>query len=228
MNKIAEDFDRIALLTEHHGCANDVYYDYVRRHLPRRCENALEIGCGTGEFTRLLAACARRVLAVDLSPQMIRLAREQSKDYSNIEYVRGDAMRLSLPTESYDCVVSLATLHHLELEQALSRMKDTLRANGVLIIQDLVADCCLIERMKSALVFPVSVARRFWKTGRLRAPREVREAWAEHGKGDVYLTLNQVREMCRQHLPEASVRRHLLWRYTIVWRKPGKALSESL
>jgi SAM-dependent methyltransferase len=159
---------------------------------------------------------------------MIRLAREQSKDYSNIEYVRGDAMRLSLPTESYDCVVSLATLHHLELEQALSRMKDTLRANGVLIIQDLVADCCLIERMKSALVFPVSVARRFWKTGRLRAPREVREAWAEHGKGDVYLTLNQVREMCRQHLPEASVRRHLLWRYTIVWRKPGKALSESL
>lgn len=219
MNSIVEDFDRIALLTERHGGVNDVYHDYLRRHLPRRCENALEIGCGTGEFTRLLAARARRVVAVDLSPQMIRLARQQSTAYSNIEYVQGDALSLSLPAESYDCIVSLATLHHLEQERALSKMKEMLKPDGVLIIQDLVADDGLIDRAKSALAYPLSVARRFWKTGRLRAPREVREAWAEHGQSDVYLTLNEVREMCRQHLPESSVKRHLLWRYTIVWHK---------
>ncbi|MBD0325777.1 MAG: class I SAM-dependent methyltransferase [Pyrinomonadaceae bacterium] len=219
MNTIAEDFDRIALLTERHGGANDVYHDYVRRHLPRRCENALEIGCGIGEFTRLLAARARRVVAVDLSPQMIRLARQQSSAYSNIEYVQGDAMRLSLPAGSYDCIVSLATLHHLEQERALLKMKEMLKPNGVLIIQDLVADDGPLDRVKSAMAYPLSVARRLWKTGRLRAPREVREAWAEHGKGDVYLTLSQVRDMCRQHLPEAMVHRHLLWRYTIVWHK---------
>lgn len=222
-DEIREDFDRIALLTECHGGASDIYHEYVRRHLPPHCEKALEIGCGTGVFTRILAAHAQNVFAVDLSPQMIRLARQQSTDHPNIEYATTDVMRLTLPAESYDCIISLATLHHLPLEQAVSKMKDALKQDGVLIIHDLVADAGIIDRIESALAFPVSAARRFWKTGRLRAPREVRKAWREHGKGEVYLTLNEAKEMCRRYLPEAKVRRHLLWRYTVVWHKRGAA-----
>ena len=220
-DEIREDFDRIALLTEHHGGAGDIYHNYVRRHLPSHCEKALEIGCGTGEFTRLMAASAQTIVAIDLSPQMIRLAQQQSADYPNIEYRLGDFLRLSLPAESYDCIVSLATLHHLPLEQALLKMKDALKPDGVLIIHDLIADDGIIDTGISALAYPISAARRFWKTGRPRAPREVREAWAAHGKGEVYLTLNEIREMCRQYLPEAKVKRHLLWRYTVVWHKRG-------
>jgi ubiquinone/menaquinone biosynthesis C-methylase UbiE len=223
MEEIREDFDRIALLTEQHGSVGGLYHSYVRRHLPQRCENALEIGCGTGEFTRRLATRARSVVAVDLSPQMIRLARQQSAAYPNIEYLTGDVMRLSLPAEHYDCIVSLATLHHLQLEQALLKMKDALKAGGVLIIHDLLAEDGLIDRAISASAYPVSAARRFWKTGRLRAPREVREAWTEHGKGEIYPTPNGVREMCRRYLPGAKIRRHLLWRYTVVWCKRGAA-----
>jgi SAM-dependent methyltransferase len=223
MDEIREDFDRIALLTEHHGGASDIHHHYVRPHLPTKCENALEVGCGTGEFTRLLAGRAQHVVAVDLSPQMIRLARQQSIDYPNIEYVTGDVLLLSLPAESYDCIVSLATLHHLPLEQGVLKMKDALKPGGVLIIHDLVSDETLVDRIKSALAFPVNAWRRFWKTGRLRAPREVRQAWREHGKGEVYLTLNEVKEMCRQYLPEAKVQRNLLWRYTLVWHKRGTA-----
>ena len=223
MQEIREDFDRIALLTEQHGGAGGLYHSYIRRHLPQQCENALEIGCGTGEFTRLLAAHARSVLAVDLSPQMIRLARQQSAAYSNIEYLTGDVMRLSLPSARYDCIVSLATLHHLQMEQALSKMKEMLKPAGVLIIHDLLADEGLIDRAISASAYPVSAARRLWKTGRLRAPREVREAWSEHGKGEVYLTPDGVRGMCRRYLPGAKIRRHLLWRYTIIWHQRGAA-----
>lgn len=219
LHQICEDFDRIALLTENHGYTGDIYHDYVRRQLPHDCANVLEIGCGTGEFTRLLATRARSVVAVDLSPQMIRLAQQHLASYPNIEYVPGDILRLSLPFESYDCIVSLATLHHLPLEQALLKMKNSLKPNGVLIIHDLIADDGLVDRVKSALAYPISSAWHFWKTGRLRAPREVREAWREHGSGEVYLTLNEVREMCRQYLPEARIQRHLLWRYTVVWHK---------
>jgi ubiquinone/menaquinone biosynthesis C-methylase UbiE len=225
MEEIREDFDRIALLTEHHGGAGDLYHSYVRRQLPQQCENALEIGCGTGEFTRQLATRAASVMAVDLSPQMIRLARQQSTAYPNIEYMMGDVMRLSLPAEHYDCIVSLATLHHLQMEQALSKMKDALKPGGVLIIHDLLAEDGLIDMAISASAYPVSAARRFWKTGRLRAPREVREAWREHGKGEVYLTPNGVREMCRRYLPGAKIRRHLLWRYTVVWPSARRGVT---
>jgi ubiquinone/menaquinone biosynthesis C-methylase UbiE len=219
--QIREEFDRIALLTERHGGASDVYRYYLIRQLPPHYENALEIGCGTGEFTRLLAARARSVVALDLSSQMIRLAGSRSADYPNIEYVVGDVMRLALPAGRFDCIVSIATLHHLPLEEALLKMKDALKPNGVLIIHDLVADVGLVESLRSALAYPVSVARRFWKTGRMRAPREVREAWAEHGKGEVYLTPDEVRGMCERYLPDARIKRHLLWRYTVVWYKRG-------
>lgn len=221
ISQIREEFDRIALLTESHGGAGDTYHNYLLRQLLPNYEKALEIGCGTGEFTRLLASRAQNVVALDLSPNMIRCAREQSASYRNIEYVLGDFMNLALPSESYDCVVSIATLHHLPLEQAVLKMKEALKPNGVLVVHDLVADDGFVDRATSALAYPVSVARRCWKTGRLRAPREVREAWADHGKGEDYLTLGEVKEMCRQYLPGARIQRHLLWRYTVVWYKHG-------
>ena len=217
--QVREEFDRIALLTERHGGLSDIYRNYLLRQVPRHSENLLEIGCGTGEFTRLVASRAQNVVGVDLSSEMIRLANSQSANYQNIQYVMGDVMSDPLPAERYDCIVSLATLHHLPLDQALKKMKDALKPNGVLIIQDLVAAKGLVEQVRSGMAYPVSGARRFWKTGRLRPPQEIREAWAEHCKGEVYLTLDEVREMCRQYLPEARIRRHLLWRYTVVWFK---------
>jgi ubiquinone/menaquinone biosynthesis C-methylase UbiE len=223
MHQIRDEFDRIALLTERHGSVSDIYHQYLIEQLPLHSENALEIGCGTGEFTRLLAARAQSVLAIDLSSQMIRLANSQSANYQNIEYVLGDVMNLSLPAERYDCIVSIATLHHLPLVEALLKMKDALRPKGVLIIHDLIADDGFVDRVTSALAYPLSVARRFWKTGRLRAPGEVRKAWAEHGRDEVYLTLDEVRDMCRQYLPGAQIQRHLLWRYTVVWSKHAAA-----
>ena len=223
IDQIRQEFDRIALLIERYGSVSDVYHNYLIDHLPLHPENALEIGCGTGEFTRLLASRAQTVVALDLSSQMIRLANSQSADYPNIEYLQGDVLSLSFPAERYDCIVSIATLHHLSLGQALLKMKDALKPNGVLIIHDLLAAGGLVDRVISALAYPVSVARRFWQTGRIRAPREVREAWAAHCRYEVYLTLPEVREMCRQYLPEARIERHLLWRYTVVWHKHGAA-----
>ena len=221
-DRTREEFDRIALLTERYGGgAGDVYHDYLIGQLPPETEDVLEVGCGAGSFTRLLASRARRVTALDLSPQMIRLAESQSAGRENIEYLLGDVMRLPLTSVGYDCVVSIATLHHLPLAPALQKMKDALRPGGLLVIHDLIADAGVADRVVSALAYPFSVLRLFWKTGRLRAPREVREAWAEHGRGESYLTLAGVREVCEKYLPGARVRRHLLWRYTVVWRKPA-------
>src|SRR2546423_3393725 len=94
-----------------------------------------------------------------------------------------------MPAEGYDCIVSMATLHHLPLGEVLLKMKDALKPDGVLVIHDLVAADGLVENVRSALAYPVSVARRFWTTSRMRGPREGREAWTEHGKAEGYLKL---------------------------------------
>jgi SAM-dependent methyltransferase len=220
---IRADFDRIALLSGDDWGHNSHYHSFLLKQLPAHCAAALEIGCGTGTFSRLLAERSERVLALDLSPQMTRVARERSKGHSNITFQVADATTWSFPREQFDCVASIATLHHLPLEETLVKMRDALRANGTLIALDLFQGEGLADVLTYLLATPLSAGLNLLKNGRLRAPRQVREAWAEHGRNDVYLPLSQIRQVCAAVLPGARVKKHLLWRYSIVWKKDHRS-----
>jgi SAM-dependent methyltransferase len=173
---IQADFDRLALLEKDGWNHNRHYYSYLLRHLPSPCEESLEIGCGTGSFTRLLAYQSKRVLALDLSPQMIRIAREQSKLYTNIESQVADVLSWPFPAEQYDCIISIATFHHLPLETTLPKVKQALKPNGVLILLDLFQSEGLFNLLTDVAAFPSSIMLRLVYTRRLQEPREVREA----------------------------------------------------
>lgn len=219
MSTIQTDFDRIALLSENDWNHNDHYHDFLLRHVPGHCQTALDIGCGTGAFSRLLADRSDRVVALDLSPQMIRIARERSKCYSNIEFQVADVRTWEFPLGQFDCVASIATLHHLPIEEMLLKMKGALRPGGTLIVLDLYEASGWADMLTSVVAMPMHLVLRLVKSGRLRERREVREAWAAHGKNDSYSTLAQIRWVCERVLPGARIRKHLLWRYSIVWRK---------
>ncbi|MDQ6652669.1 MAG: class I SAM-dependent methyltransferase [Acidobacteriota bacterium] len=137
MSTIQQDFDRIALVSEDGGTQNDHYHNFLLRHLPSNCHDVLEIGCGTGAFARRLAQRSERVLAVDLSPEMICIARERSAQFPNIDFQLADIRDRHLPLESFDCIASIATLHHLPIPEILLKMKNALKPGGVLLILDL-------------------------------------------------------------------------------------------
>lgn len=226
MSKIQADFDRIALLSRNNWNHNNHYHNFLLKQLPPRCTNTLEIGCGTGTFSRLLARRSDKVLALDLSPQMIRIAKERSEQYSNIDFQIADAMVWEFPTEQFECIASIAMLHHLPIENILTKMKDALKVGGTLIILDLFQTEGLSDIFISTLAIPVHIMLRLITIGRLREPREVREAWAEHGRSDSYLTLSQICRVCASVLPRAKVKKHLLWRYSITWKKSAISARE--
>lgn len=215
---IQADFDRIALLSADHSDHNNLYIEFLLRSIPERLTNALEIGCGTGTFARRLAERSDRVTAIDLSPNMIRIARECTEN-PNIDFECVDATTWNFPSDQFDCIASIATLHHLPMEAMLLKMKSALRVGGTLLVLDLFQPAGTVDALRHMLAIPVSVGLRFLKTGRLRPPREVREIWDEHGKSDSYLTLTQVRTLCARILPGAKVKQHLLWRYSVLWKK---------
>jgi ubiquinone/menaquinone biosynthesis C-methylase UbiE len=190
---VRADFDRIARLP---GGESE---DWLLEYLPRRCERGLEIGCGKGHFARELARRCRRVTAIDLSPAMLEEARKRVPD--NVELVLGDAMELELA--DFDCAVSIATLHHLELAPMLRKLRRALKPGGVLVIHDL-AEC------------PRWAA---WIGERLRKQPagETAAAWAAHAEHDHFLKMAAIRAVARKELPGARVRRHWNWRYTLVW-----------
>lgn len=219
--RIQADFDRLALLSRDEWDHNSHYHRFILKQIPPHSRNALEIGCGTGAFARLLARRVEHVLAFDLSPQMILLAQERSASYANIDFRVADVLSLELPPEQFDCIASIATLHHVPMEDILSNMKMALAMNGTLIVLDLY-QARPSDMFTLLAAIPINILLKYLKTGRIKEPQEVQKAWAEHGQYDSYLTLAQLRHICRTVLPEAKVRRHLLWRYSLVWKKTSR------
>ena len=160
-----------------------------------------------------------RIDLLDFSLNMIRVARERSDKFCNIDFKCADALTWDFPVEQFDCIASIATLHHLPMEPMLLKMKSALKIGGIMLILDLFQADGASDALANMLAIPVSVGVRFLKTGRLRPPRDVRRAWDEHGMSDSYLTTSQLRALCATMLPGATVTQHLLWRYSIVWKK---------
>ena len=219
MSSVEADFDRLALLDEEGWTSNNHYHNFLLKHVPQNCENALEIGCGTGAFARELAKRCGRVVALDLSPEMIRVARSRSTQFDNLEFQLADAMTWNFPRSHFDFICSIATLHHLEQRELFVKMRDALKPRGVLVVLDLVESNGLVERMLDVIGLGVSGGLRMIHNGRLNPPAEVRKAWEQHGKHDHYSTVRQMRALADEILPGASVKRRLLWRYTLVYQK---------
>jgi SAM-dependent methyltransferase len=219
MSTVQTDFDRIALVSPEGSTHNSLYHSFLLRQLAPNCHAALEVGCGKGEFSRRLAARSDRVLALDLSPEMIRIARAHSAHLTNIEFQIADVMSHDLPPESFDCIATIATLHHLPLREALMKMKSALKPGGVLLILDLFKAAGVTDALLNPLALFVSVSLRLIRRGRLRPSREVRAAWSAHERHDVYPTIKDIQALCAEILPGAEIKKHLLWRYSVVWRK---------
>jgi ubiquinone/menaquinone biosynthesis C-methylase UbiE len=222
MSSIEADFDRLALLDEEGWTANNHYHNSLLEYVPPKCEHALEIGCGTGAFARDLAKRCRRVTALDLSSEMIRVARSRSGQFDNLEFQLADAMTWDFPQARFDFICSIATLHHVEQRELLVKMREALKPGGVLVVLDLVQSDGLIERVMDVIGLGVSPSLRLIHNGRLQPPAEVRKAWEQHGKHDHYATVRQMRALSDEILPGAVVRRCLLWRYLLVYRKPDR------
>src|SRR5271157_3640930 len=100
---------------------------------------ALEIGCGPGRLMRPLSRHFREIHGVDVSDEMIRLARERLKDTPNAHAHHGSGSDLSLfPGEKFDFVYSYAVFQHIPSKdvvfQYLREARRVLKTGGILQI----------------------------------------------------------------------------------------------
>lgn len=92
--------------------------------------SVLEVGCGWGEFcARIRDDVAAEVVAVDISPRMVELARERG-----IDAQVGDVCALPFDASSFDCVVANWMLYHaVDIDLAVSELARVLRPGGRLV-----------------------------------------------------------------------------------------------
>lgn len=103
-----------------------------------RPDTLLEIGSGGGRFTELLLGKARRVIAADTSPTMIRLLRERFRDRNGIELLLLDGRGLgAIPARSLDAAFSYDVFVHLrpwDIFVYLLELKRTLKPGGKAVL----------------------------------------------------------------------------------------------
>lgn len=112
----------------------------IEKLLPRNLTVA-DIGCGTGSLTFELARFAGKVVAVDLSQEMLRRARAaaRARNLRNVEFHPGDALRLPLQSDSVDAAFCVMVLHFLAApERAVAELCRITRPGGSVILVDLV------------------------------------------------------------------------------------------
>ena len=100
-------------------------------------------GCGPADKELALAAALpdRHFVATDITPQILDGARAQARrrNLSNIEFELSDFNRLELPPRSFDAILGLGAVHHVEaLEQFWSQCRQALRPGGVVLAQEFV------------------------------------------------------------------------------------------
>jgi ubiquinone/menaquinone biosynthesis C-methylase UbiE len=96
--------------------------------------DTLDIACGEGYGTNLLASHAASVVGVDVSADAIAHASQKYKR-SGLRFLHGSATAIPLPDGSVDLVVSFETLEHLrEQDEMLRDIRRVLRPGGKLIM----------------------------------------------------------------------------------------------
>lgn len=103
----------------------------------RRFENYLEIGCGDGSIGLSLLKDGRNCTLLDLSPNMIERARNNTlpQFIKNVTYISGDAS-LYKPTHKFDLVLCIGVLAHVEsVDKFIADLTQRINQNGLLLIQ---------------------------------------------------------------------------------------------
>ncbi len=123
----------------------DDYRRFVEPALARqRCEpramTVLELGCGAGRMTRSFACRFARVVACDISAEMLRRAQTLLADFSNIVWIQGDGSSLSgVESNSMGFVFSYIVLQHIPAEtlvlQYVREMLRVLKPGGWFLFQ---------------------------------------------------------------------------------------------
>lgn len=219
--KIRNDFDRIALYEQVEWNHNSHYHRFLLQQLPSHCQSVLDIGCGTGDFSRLLAERSNRLVAIDLSPKMIEVAKQRSRERTNIDFQVADILKWKFPVEEFDAIVSMATFHHLPLENLLPSLKAALKPGGKLLILDLLEHESIQDSLSDFIAIPLNWIFQVLRNRHIRHSPEAAEAMREHLRTDKYLNLSQVRKVYTTAFRGAKIRKHLFWRYSVVWEKPS-------
>jgi 2-polyprenyl-3-methyl-5-hydroxy-6-metoxy-1,4-benzoquinol methylase len=189
------------------------YHRVLIEAIPRGATHILDVGCGEGLLVRQLKRNipTLTVTGIDPDPISIDRARKASPNEPSINYICDDIRAHTFSPGSFDAVVSINTIHHMDIAEALRCFSQLVKPGGTIGIigvprRRLIADSPFYIWMFLGHLFRI-LPRQSWDHGApVLLPKE---------------TAAEVRRIVHAVLPGAKFRRRVLARYTVIWHKPN-------
>ena len=182
--------------------------------IPVGCKRALDVGCGNGELTRELHRRGiPEIVGLDRDEPCVQRCRNHP-DAGDIRYVIGDLRTAGLAPKGFELVSAVASLHHMEAREGLLRMRSLVAPGGVLVVVGL-------ARPDLPRDLPIEIAAQFAglvqrRPANLNGEPSAPIVWPPPER---YSTM---RRLAAELLPGVHWRRHLMWRYSLVWVNEGR------
>jgi len=172
-----------------------ILLEKIRSHRPGdfRKVRLLDLGCGEGAWACYLAGCGFDVTALDISATNIDLLRLRAErnGLTTIRSVVGDCVQTGLDSGSFDVLLGVALIHHLEVEQERALYREVhrlLAPGGLALFCEPLHNCRVFDFLMSL----VPVRQRHnprpgrlspeWKEHTLHDPHPVRPDTTRHYK----------------------------------------------
>ena len=111
-------------------------------------KRVVDFGCGSGANSVLLAGRGAHVWGIDISEDLLRLARRRldvSGRSGGATFIAGSAHDMPFPDASIDVVFGIAILHHLDLDLVSREVRRVLRPGGRAIFQEPVRNSAVVR-----------------------------------------------------------------------------------
>ncbi len=111
-----------------------IRFDHILKLLPRTSQKILDLGCGDGYLSYLMAKEKHQVTAFDLSQNRLEKFKDLAQEYG-IEQKIGDVKNTGLPDDTYDFIICSEVLEHIaEYEKVLQEAFRILKPDGQFIV----------------------------------------------------------------------------------------------
>ena len=108
--------------------------------------HGLDVGCGAGLSSKALKLICRHVTGADISPEMIRVAKEVCGDSQGYDFVVSRAEEIPVAGKKYDMVTAAGVIQWVERRAFLQNLQNMMKEQGYVLIYDF----CISDRMKGA------------------------------------------------------------------------------
>ena len=98
-------------------------------------KQVLELGCGTGIFTKEIVKTNNKIIAIDISKDLLAKAKKKVCS-KNVTFKLEDAQKTSFKNNYFDYVIGSSVFHHLNVDLAIKEIKRILKPGGKFIFTE--------------------------------------------------------------------------------------------